>query len=564
MLTLIFNWIYILFTCFCLGTAFAWFVEKTLHYSIKGPDSILGAGLMTATVYAQVFSLFGPVGLWANLVMLAGCLAVCVGGRKRMGGFLREAAGSFSPGRAAVILILAAAWSYFTSRGYRVPDMDLYHGQSIRWIEEYGVVKGLGNFNGRFGYNSSVLALSALYSMKFLLGRSLHGVNGFMALLLSVMALKLGKCFRRRRMLLSDYARVAAVYYLTTVWDEIIAPSSDYAVMFTIFFLVIKWLEQLEEEDPVRRSHAVPYGLLCVAGVYALTLKLSAGLILIFVLKPAYMLLSKKQWKEIGIFLAMGLTVAVPWMTRTVLLTGWLFYPFPELDLFQVDWKIPDAGFIETEAYQIKIWAKGANRLEGGNQFRVWFPNWFLNVLQPTEKLLILADILACILVLGMGVSVLVKRQWEKLDRLLVLAAMAGCYLFWQFSAPMMRYGYAHVLLLAAVAWGGVLERFRVVKLLHLFLMLYGVYKIYVGCVYISGYWLRPNYLWQETYETYELESYEMNGITLYYSPVGDGVGYDPFPASPNTTIPQAELRGDSLGDGFRPLEPEKINELLP
>ncbi len=74
MLTLVFNWIYILFTCFCLGMAFAWFVDKTLHYTIRGLDSILGAGLLTATVYAQVFSLLGPVGLWANLVLLCACL----------------------------------------------------------------------------------------------------------------------------------------------------------------------------------------------------------------------------------------------------------------------------------------------------------------------------------------------------------------------------------------------------------------------------------------------------------------------------------------------------------
>lgn len=557
MLTLVFNWIYILFTCFCLGMAFAWFVDKTLHYTIRGLDSILGAGLLTATVYAQVFSLLGPVGLWANLALLCACLAVLAGGRKRLAGFLREALGSCSLPRAGVVLVLVAAWSYFASRGYRVPDMDLYHGQSIRWIEEYGVVKGLGNFNGRIGYNSSMFALSALYSMKFLLGHSLHGVNGFMALLLSVMTLKLGNCFRRRRMLLSDYARAAAVYYLTTIWDEIIAPSSDYAVMLTIFFIVIKWLELLEEEDPARRSNAVPYGLLCVAGVYALTLKLTAGLILIFLLKPAYLLLSKKQWKEIGIFLAVGLAVALPWMTRTVLITGWLFYPFPELDLFQVDWKMSDVGAIRTDAYQIKIWAKGANRLEGGNQFRVWFPNWFANVLQSTEKLLILADISACALVLAKGVLILAKRQWDRLDRFLVLAAVAGCYLFWQFSAPMMRYGYAHVLLLAALTWGCVLERFRVVKLLYLFLVLYGLYKMYVGCVYISSCWLRPNYVWQETYESYDLESFQINGVTLYYSPIGDGTGYDPFPSSTSTTATQVRLRGDSLKDGFLPPAPQ-------
>lgn len=172
--------------------------------------------------------------------------------------------------------------------------MDLYHGQSIRWIEEYGVVKGLGNLHGRFGYNSSIFAVSALYSMKFLMGRSLHGVNGLIAFLLSLTALDLRKCFRRRKMLLSDYARVGLVYYLTTIWDEILAPSSDYTVMCTIFFIVIKWLTLLESEDQENKNSIAPYALLCVVGVYAITLKLSAGLILLLVIKPAFMLLKGK------------------------------------------------------------------------------------------------------------------------------------------------------------------------------------------------------------------------------------------------------------------------------
>lgn len=58
-------------------------------------------------------------------------------------------------------------------------DSDLYHAQSIRWIEEYGVVPGLGNLHERFAYNSSFFALSALFSMKFLCGTSMHTMSGF-------------------------------------------------------------------------------------------------------------------------------------------------------------------------------------------------------------------------------------------------------------------------------------------------------------------------------------------------------------------------------------------------
>ena len=44
---------------------------------------------------------------------------------------------------------------------------------------------------------------------------------------------------------------------------------------------------------------------------------------------------------------------------------------------------------------------------------------------------------------------------------LLVLVTMAVCYLFWQFNAPMPRYGYAYILLLVALLAGYVIEEMR-------------------------------------------------------------------------------------------------------
>lgn len=552
MLINILNWIYILFTIFCMGFAFSKFSEKVLHYAFKRVDTVLMTGLVIATVYSQFFSLFYRVGAEANIIMLLACVVICVTMGKQMFMFIKNALQNSSLTHKIIILLLFVAWSYFTSRGYMVYDMSLYHGQSIRWIEEYGVVKGLGNLHNRFGYNSSVFAVSALYSMKFLLGRSLHTVNGLIAFLLSVAVLDLGVAFKRRKMLLSDYARMGAVYYLTTIWDEIIAPSSDYAVMCTIFFIVIKWLSQLEEEDESRRNNIAPYALLCVMAVFALTLKVSAGLILILLIKPAYMLLREKRWKEIGIYLALGLVTAVPWFTRNVIITGWLLYPFPALDLFNVDWKITDIESIKVDAALISTWAKGANHIGLYPTLAQWFPNWFRNELFTTEKLLVLADMASCFIVVVMAVIIFVKKQWQKLDTLLVLITMFGCYLFWQFSAPMTRYGYAYVLLMAALTFGYLLEHLKRTKLVaYLFFVLYGLYKLYVGVDYIKDCSALPYYVWQATYESYEVEAYEVDGVTVYCSPYGGVTGYDPFPSAPERKTNIA-LRGNGLEDGFK------------
>ena len=51
--------------------------------------------------------------------------------------------------------------AYFASRGLQHTDTGIYHAQAIRWYEEYGLVKGLGNLQQHFAYNSAYLAYAA-------------------------------------------------------------------------------------------------------------------------------------------------------------------------------------------------------------------------------------------------------------------------------------------------------------------------------------------------------------------------------------------------------------------
>ena len=70
MLTVIINWLYMLLIVFCLGYAFSRFSGKTLHYELERVDSILMAGLVVSTVYAQIFSLFYRVSIEANVILV--------------------------------------------------------------------------------------------------------------------------------------------------------------------------------------------------------------------------------------------------------------------------------------------------------------------------------------------------------------------------------------------------------------------------------------------------------------------------------------------------------------
>ena len=559
MLTTVITWVYALFTITVLGFGAAAFVEKFLGYRMEKPDSILMSGVILATVYAQIFSLLSGVSLAANVLLVFGCLVILMVRHMEIAASIRRWNRETNAVYKIVFAVLIVLWAYFTSRGYIHYDSDLYHAQSIRWLEEYGVVPGLGNLHERFAYNSSFFALSALYSLKFVLGDSMHTMNGFLALLLSMTCLPITKSWKNKRFTTSDFARVGAIYYLTTIINEVVSPASDYAVMCVIFFIVIKWLDALEEGV----QDIAPYALLCVVGVYALTLKLTAGLILILLIKPAYMLIRKKRVKEIFIYLAMGLLAALPWMARTVIISGWLIYPFTALDLFDVDWKM-EALYIDIDAIQIKVWGRALYAIGLiDTPITEWFPNWFQTTLSGTEKILILGSLAAGIIMLISAVIIFVGKKWKHLDMLLVMVTVFCSYAFWQTSAPLMRYGYAYVLLLTFIVFGWCLQqvlpwdgtaKYPWKKVGHsavyFIVLLYGCYKMYTMADYIGDTYLANYYIWQEDYGVYELESYEVGGETFYYPVHGDRTGYDTFPTS--TYKVDFELRGDSMKDGFR------------
>ncbi len=571
MVSVLFNWLYIAVTAFLAGVALCAFIHRTVGYRVTDVSCIMAAGLMAVTVYAQVFSLFGRVGAAANLVLAAACLVVAVAGRRQIAGLLSGAWENKSTAWKLVMALSVAAWCFCTSRGYMHYDSDLYHAQAIRWIEEYRAVKGLGNIHVRFAYNSSFFALSALYSMKFLTGRSLHAVNGFMALLLWIQVLRLFDAQGRTgRTVVTGFARLGAFYYLTVIYSDIVSPASDYAIMCVVFFIVIRWLELLEQEE----ESAAPYALLCVAGVYAVTLKLTAGLILILLAKPAYMLLREKRQKDIGIYLVMGLVTIVPWLVRTVILSGYLLYPFPSLDLFDMDWKIP-AAEAALDAAEIRTWGRGINNAALVDlPVSAWFGEWFQEMLPAVGKALVAADAV-CLPIF----VILLVRQFHRADRtpagrlrtgqLLALATVLASYGFWQLSAPLLRYGYAYVLLVVMITSGILCDNLikyfdkrqkkdmikKAAVLGVCALWVFSAVKLASLARHIHDKSAEKAYVWQQDYGNYTLESYEVEGVPFYYPVYGDRTGYDHFPSVPRQ-VPVL-FRGQSVEEGFYPKKQE-------
>ena len=59
-----------------------------------------------------------------------------------------------------------------------------------------------------------------------------------------------------------------------------------------------------------------------------------------------------------------------------------------------------------------------------------------------------------------------------------------------------------------------------------------------------------PYYVYQQDYGTFDADTYEIDGITVYVPQVQGQIGYDKFPSSP--VVQDIQRRGKTIRSGFR------------
>lgn len=548
MLSVIGIWLYMLFTCYVTGFACVRVVSGS-SYHCKKETSYLFAGTGVVTVYAQFFSIFWKVGLWANLLLLLIC-SVCVFlYKKELKENFHTCRLTITPIRAVAIVLLFLFFAYGASTGLIHYDTGLYHAQSIRWIEEYGIVPGLGNLHSRLAYNSSAFCLSALYSMAFLGGQSFHCCAGFLAFLLALVCME---PFGRKRMskpALSDFARIVSVYYLLMIFDEMISPASDYFMVLMVFFIIIRWLELIEEKE----TSCYPFAALCIFCLVVLTVKLSGALILLLALKPTAMLIKERQFKEMAKYIGVGVMTILPFLIRNIILSGWLVYPLTFIDIFSFDFKIPK-GMADYDAREIQVWGRGIKDVgRYGEKAAAWLPQW-AEGLDGSNKVFLLMALGSLALLLVFGVYAVIRRKKEMAAILHVQGTLAVCFLFWLLSAPLIRYGCVFLWLLPVLVWGygylkisSHLDRYKIYLIL---LTLSGIYKFAAFGMETGKGFTTSNLLLQKDYENFETIPYQLHGYTFYYPAEGDRTGYLDFPAAPVKA--EDIFRGSTLKEGFR------------
>lgn len=446
-------------------------------------------------------------------------------------------------------------------------DTGLYHAQAIRWIETQPVVPGLGNLHARLAFNSNWYVGGALFSFAFLRPSAQLSLHLLPGALFALFVWEMGRGVRLTS--LADALRLLllpAAFY--TLGSEISSPGTDLPVALLTWLLAVLWLDMYA---PGRRfPRRAGQLLLILLPVFAVTLKLSALPLLLFSLSELLRLAWQRAVRPLLALLPVGLLLLLPWLARSVILSGYPFFPQTAFNWFGPDWKLPleEALFRQGE---IIAWA----RLPGeptqavlAMPLRVWALRW-LAELTRNQRLLVGAAALSPLLVLGLTPWLRTLRStW-------LLIAFAGAGLaFWFFSAPALRFGYGWLMLLALLPVAAVLAQVQAflrrldqlrpkrrrwlllaLRSLPLFLLIgLMAYQSFFLARSFDAAQLRSTWLLPAPYPSLPTEPCTLaDGTRLWQAQQYLQCWYEPFPCVP--VCPDDVVQRQN-GRGFRPLTP--------
>lgn len=330
MLISLLNFVWFFTAAFVIGTFISFQIFKLckvqdVYDRNISLDIIVVVGIISLIVYSQTFSLFYKVGILANVFLLLICIFLHFKNHYLISYKYFKEKIFHNIFNLIVLVFITIIFLIISSNVPNSADDYGYHNQAVRWIEDYGVVKGLGNFHNRFAYNSSFLCLSALFSLRDLpfVGKSLHGINAFSTAIFVIYCFFSLHLNIKSKALCSDVMKIFGIMFVFRNYYSWSGLSTDAMTQILIIYIFIKWLEFTE----AKKVPIIMYAILCTFAICSITLKLSAGLVGLLTLYPLYKFLKDKDYKAIIVFLILYIVILLPYIIRNVIISGYLLYP---------------------------------------------------------------------------------------------------------------------------------------------------------------------------------------------------------------------------------------------
>jgi len=555
-----------------LGIFMLTFLQRIFKHPAEANTlGVVLLGLIFSTFYFSLVSFWFPVNYFCLIPLLALSSFSFIKnteGRKKFSFQARQNLQLiFSPANLWFCVPVIAMLFYYWIIPPANPDSADYHYTTILWYEKYKVVPGLANVHGRFAFNSAAFIIQAAYAFTAVAGQSLYPLNG---LIISLFVLWLLTRVLRNK---SSFAGIvyAVIFFLLTR-DSLInlsSPSSDPLFTICITYVLIKYFDVLLLNKITVSLVLVPV----LITLYAFIAKLSAYSLILTI---PFILYHLRKTEKLLPFLLKLFIICLPlyitWFCRNIILSGYLIYPLPYIDIFNVDWKAP-RDILMVDYFKIKHEPKVYADI--GYLKSVPFPRWIYPWLSYRVKNYYAMDVYSFLLAVFSPfywIAVYIKRRKiSSLVFMLWLFIYAGVWL-WLINSPEFRFGTVFFSLSITLpflyfAVTGVQKKYPLVRIaLITICIISSVHYIRQASKQESTYAFSPKDYWLLPLKDKHYY-YHNNKSGFKYMVINNGVKLylsDSAHECLNTDQPcmmwrygTIEMRGNKMDDGFRNVKDE-------
>ncbi|WP_269225460.1 LIC_10190 family membrane protein [Flavobacterium eburneipallidum] len=284
-------------------------------------------GIFLQCVGLCIFSFFFKIGWVVFLFNFLMVIGLSVWKSKEIKSSLKEIKADIQTLPKISKIILATIFVFALFKCAQSPfiiDNESYYVQTIKWINEYGFVKGLANLHIYLGQNSPFHVLQAGFNFSFLTDR-INDINGFLLVFSSVYFITE---FEKRHSKNAETHWIGFIPIFNILFFQFInAPSPDLSIILVSQILFYYFLDKDNSLDSFK--------IVTLLFLYLIFIKITIaplGLLVIYLLH-----FDKKRFSFLLIF---GSLTSLILILKNSIITGYPFYPFYILPL-EKDWKIP-------------------------------------------------------------------------------------------------------------------------------------------------------------------------------------------------------------------------------
>lgn len=319
MLFILLSWFYLFLVFAVQGEAIARFLFQKERLPL-GEVTLLG--MIFQTILASVVAFFFRINLEYFCLNTAFTILLTFWNRKRLyERFRRKPDWSYlSIGIFVFIVILSLL------RSSMLPfliDNESYYIQTIKWLNEYGWVKGLANLHVFLAHGSSWHVLQSAYNFSFFMPDTFNDINGFLLCVVAYMWIDKTDEMRKSQSKRNSWLWFVPVFLI--FWMQFVdAPSTD----FPCFLLSLCLFYYFLNPSDSNRLWVI------ILSLFLVFIKLN----LLPIVLLAALSLNKKNYR---FALGLGFLLAFIYIAKNSVLTGYPLYPFTGLK-FGLIWEVPD------------------------------------------------------------------------------------------------------------------------------------------------------------------------------------------------------------------------------